>query len=270
MLFAFGQCPSCWCGGRKREGHEKQQQKLWPKKRLPRRKPMRRRNKTILKLPAPGNLAAPALGRNSPEARSNRAYQAHHAFTVPERSAWVPSSETAGVAGRDVGGMVYVGTPPLLNTYGYRDKCRAYIDPSLSVARTEDRARPGTGCRSLARLFVDHHICSQCEEFDIPRIGWRVGVRTHHTGPGLRHVLVFLRVGAHASSSTSANADAQDIIRTQVRRLMLPLYSRTTPSGDSLGEFLDIAMLADNRCLRRHRAGFRKRAAPVRPLTMGR
>ncbi|MBY6059825.1 hypothetical protein, partial [Leisingera daeponensis] len=47
------------------------------------------------------------------------------------KSGWVPSSETACVAGRNIGGMVYVGTPPLLNTYGYRDKCRAYIDPSL-------------------------------------------------------------------------------------------------------------------------------------------
>lgn len=34
--------------------------------------------------------------------------------------------------------MVYVGTPPSVNTYGYRDKCRAYIDPSLPVARTGD------------------------------------------------------------------------------------------------------------------------------------
>lgn len=52
------------------------------------------------------------------------------------RDGWFPLRETASVAGRDIGGMVYVGTPPLLNTYGYRDKCRAYIDPSLSVARS--------------------------------------------------------------------------------------------------------------------------------------
>ncbi|MEY8879846.1 TerB N-terminal domain-containing protein [Donghicola sp. XS_ASV15] len=62
----------------------------------------------------------------------------------PTKSGWVPSSETASVAGRNIGGMVYVGTPPLLNTYGYRDKCRAYIDPSLSVARSgADKAGEG-------------------------------------------------------------------------------------------------------------------------------
>lgn len=51
------------------------------------------------------------------------------------RTGWVPSSENVSIGGREIGGMVYVGTPPRLNDYGYRDKCRAYIDPSLSVAR---------------------------------------------------------------------------------------------------------------------------------------
>ena len=32
-------CPSCWCGGRKKEGHEKQQPKLWPKQATSRRLP---------------------------------------------------------------------------------------------------------------------------------------------------------------------------------------------------------------------------------------
>ena len=52
------------------------------------------------------------------------------------KTGWVPASESVTVAGREIGGLVYVGTPPLLNDYGYRDKCRAYIDPSLSVARS--------------------------------------------------------------------------------------------------------------------------------------
>ena len=47
---------------------------------------------------------------------------------------WVHAGETVSVGGRDLGGMIYVGTPPSLNTYGYRDVCRAYIDPSLPVS----------------------------------------------------------------------------------------------------------------------------------------
>ena len=48
---------------------------------------------------------------------------------------WVPSTESAVVAGRKIGGLVYVGTPPILNRHGYSEICRAVIDPSLSVTR---------------------------------------------------------------------------------------------------------------------------------------
>ena len=47
---------------------------------------------------------------------------------------WTPKGQNAQVAGRDIGGMIYVGTPPRVNEYGYRDKCRAYIDPAARVA----------------------------------------------------------------------------------------------------------------------------------------
>lgn len=51
------------------------------------------------------------------------------------RQGWVPKGESVQVSGRDIGGMVYVGTPLLLNSNGFREKCRAFIDPALSVAR---------------------------------------------------------------------------------------------------------------------------------------
>lgn len=46
-------------------------------------------------------------------------------------SAWVPADETVTIAGRKIGGMIYVGAAPEINVYG--EKCRAYIDPSLPV-----------------------------------------------------------------------------------------------------------------------------------------
>lgn len=53
---------------------------------------------------------------------------------------WVPKSESASVGGRSLGGMIYVGVPPLTHSGGY-DKCRAYIDPSLPIAKSgSDRA----------------------------------------------------------------------------------------------------------------------------------
>lgn len=48
---------------------------------------------------------------------------------------WIPADQSVSVGGRDLGGMIYVGIPPSTNEHGYREKCRAYIDPSLPVAR---------------------------------------------------------------------------------------------------------------------------------------
>ncbi len=50
-----------------------------------------------------------------------------------QKSGWVPANECACVAGRDIGGMVYVGVPPRSGRDG--GTCGAYIDPSLSVAK---------------------------------------------------------------------------------------------------------------------------------------
>ena len=49
---------------------------------------------------------------------------------------WVVKGKSVKVAGRKIGGMVYVGAAPWAGRYG--QKCKAYIDPSLSVARVGD------------------------------------------------------------------------------------------------------------------------------------
>lgn len=48
---------------------------------------------------------------------------------------WVPKGQPVTIAGRTIGGMVYVGSPPRIGSSHYGESCRAYIDPSLSVAR---------------------------------------------------------------------------------------------------------------------------------------
>lgn len=47
---------------------------------------------------------------------------------------WVPRGQSVVIGGREIDGMIYVGTPPQVGSYGYGEKCRAYIDPTLSVA----------------------------------------------------------------------------------------------------------------------------------------
>ena len=57
---------------------------------------------------------------------------------------WVPKGQTVSVHGRDIRGMIYVGTPPNMNRHGYGEKCRSYIDPFLPVARDgNDKAGSG-------------------------------------------------------------------------------------------------------------------------------
>jgi tellurite resistance protein len=57
---------------------------------------------------------------------------------------WVPKGQTISVRGRNIRGMVYVGTPPTVNRHGDGEKCRSYIDPSLPVAR-EGNDKAGSG-----------------------------------------------------------------------------------------------------------------------------
>lgn len=49
-------------------------------------------------------------------------------------SRWIPYGQSVEVAGRTIGGLVYVGAPPRIGPY--EKKCRAYIDPTLSVAKS--------------------------------------------------------------------------------------------------------------------------------------
>ena len=54
--------------------------------------------------------------------------------SVTRRSGWIAKGETLTISGRDIGGMVYVGTPSSVDAHRYGLKCGAYINPSLSVA----------------------------------------------------------------------------------------------------------------------------------------
>ena len=48
-----------------------------------------------------------------------------------EAGAWIPSLSIATIAGREIGGKVYVGTPQILHEFGRESL--AYIDPSLLI-----------------------------------------------------------------------------------------------------------------------------------------
>jgi hypothetical protein len=151
------------------------------------------------------------------------------------KSGWVPSNETASVAGRNIGGMVYVGTPPLLNTYGYRDKCRAYIDPSLSVARSgTDKAGDG-----MPYWPGYSDISPRCRA---TYLEWLASGRSDASyNPG--YMFLYFYGLERRFFVDQSHEDAKDIVQ-EVRRLQ-SLHPDNHSVRRYLGEFLDIAMLAE-------------------------
>lgn len=93
-----------------------------------------------------------SLGSDNPTARRQREKDEVRATpprpaevkrsTVSTSRGWIPPGENAVVAGKSIGGMVYVGRPPSTGKYGRANN--AYIDPALSVAsRADDLAGDG-------------------------------------------------------------------------------------------------------------------------------
>lgn len=92
------------------------------------------------------------LGSDNPTAR--RQQEKDEVRATPPRPAevkrssgstsrgWIPAGENTVVAGKSIGGMVYVGRAPSTGKYGRANN--AYIDPALSVAsRADDLAGDG-------------------------------------------------------------------------------------------------------------------------------
>ena len=75
--------------------------------------------------------AQAAKGGSGPAGSFGKAVASGTEDEMPSCGGWVPATKSAKVAGRDIGGMVYVGKPPLVNKF--KKKCAAYIDPSLPV-----------------------------------------------------------------------------------------------------------------------------------------
>lgn len=151
------------------------------------------------------------------------------------KGGWVPAGETATVAGRDIGGMIYVGTPLLLNRYGYRDKCRAYIDPSLSVAKIGDD-RTGEGM-SYWPGYSEISARSRATYLE-----WLANGRSDGSyDPG--YMFLYFYGLERRFFVDQSNADAKDII-AEVRRL-ISLYPENHSVKRYLGDFLDIATLAE-------------------------
>jgi len=159
--------------------------------------------------------------------------------SAPRQKSWVPKSDSATVAGRDIGGMIYVGTPPALNNYGYgyRDKCRAYIDPSLSVAAVgNDKSGDGMpywpGYSDISR---------QCRA---TYLDWLASGRSDASyNPGYMF-LYFYGLERRFVLDQPPDAEKREILE-EVQRLAR-LYPDSGSVQRYLGEFIQIAQIAVN------------------------
>ncbi len=153
------------------------------------------------------------------------------------RTGWVPSSESVDVGGRNIGGMVYVGTPPRLNDYGYRDKCRAYIDPSLSVARD------GTDKVGNYMPYWPGYseIPSQCRA---TYLDWLAGGRSDPSYDQGYMFLYFYGLERRFVLDQPSESEKQEILQ-EVRRLM-KLYPDNGSVQRYLGEFIQLAQISLN------------------------
>ena len=153
------------------------------------------------------------------------------------RTRWVPSSENVSIGGREIRGMVYVGTPPRLNDYGYRDKCRAYIDPSLSVAR-DGTDKVGN---YLPYWPGYSEIPSQCRA---TYLDWLAGGRSDPSyDPGYMF-LYFYGLERRFVLDHPSEAEKREILQ-EVRRLK-DLYPDNGSVQRYLGEFIQLAQISLN------------------------
>lgn len=172
---------------------------------------------------APARIAGASIFRPSP-VRPSRSHQG-----------WLLEGQTIVIAGRDIGGMVYVGTPPQLTTRGFAEKCRAYIDPALSVApASTDPA--GHGLSYWPGYSTISSVCRATY------LDWLAGGRSDGTvNPGYMF-LYFYGLERRFFIDDPAPEEKQLIV-VEVERLK-SLFADNRSAQRYLGEFLDLARIS--------------------------
>lgn len=148
---------------------------------------------------------------------------------------WVPKGQAVTIAGRQIDGMIYVGPAPRLNSHGYGEKCRAYIDPSLSVAALGSDKRGD----NLSYWPGYSSIPAVCRA---TYLDWLANGRRDGTvNPGYMF-LYFYGLERRFLLDDPSDFEKQEII-SEVQRLK-HLFAHNYSAQRYLGEFLGIASIA--------------------------
>lgn len=149
---------------------------------------------------------------------------------------WVRKGQTVSIAGRQIDGMVYVGAPPEVDSYGYGygEKCRAYIDPSLPVAPFSSD-KNGDGMSYWPGYSTIPAACRATY------LDWLAGGRMDgRIGAGYAF-LFFYGLERRFLVDQPSDDEKQEIV-AEVQRLKA-LFPQNYSVQRYLGEFLDIARI---------------------------
>lgn len=149
------------------------------------------------------------------------------------RKGWIPKDEVAEIAGRRLGGMIYVGAPPRQSSGGY-NKCRAYIDPSLPVAKA------GTDAAGNSMSYWPGYsdIPAECRA---TYLDWLAAGRSDASyNPGYMF-LYFYGLERRFLVDRPADDEKREILNEVCR--LLELYDSSGSVRRYLGSFIEVAKL---------------------------
>ena len=147
---------------------------------------------------------------------------------------WISKGSSASVGGRNIGGMVYVGPPPRISLQGYTQKLKAYVDPSLSVAR-HGSDRQGSGMPYWPSYSEISAVCRATY------LDWLASGRTDASvNPGYMF-LYFYGLERRFLVDESSDLEKQEIL-DEVLRLM-SLFKENHSAQRYLGAFIDLAKI---------------------------
>nr|WP_321443456.1 TerB N-terminal domain-containing protein [uncultured Cohaesibacter sp.] len=159
-------------------------------------------------------------------------------IAASNRRGWIPAGESILVAGRDIGGLVYIGPAPSTGRYGQKRKC--YIDPSLSVAKRGD---------DKEGIYMPYWPSYS----DIPAnaratyLDWLASGRSDSSyDPGYMF-LYFYGLEQRFFEKAADEADRQAIVH-EVERLK-ELYQDNNSAQRYLGTFLNLAQIVQDPAL---------------------
>lgn len=147
---------------------------------------------------------------------------------------WMRNGQSVTIAGRMIDGMVYIGTPPRIGSSYHGEMCRAYIDPSLSVARVGSD-KNGDSMPYWPGYSSIPAVCRATY------LDWLAGGREDGTiNPGYMF-LFFYGLERRFLLEQPSDDEKMEIV-TEVERLKV-LFAHNYSVQRYLGEFLDIARI---------------------------